>query len=194
MPLGRPLFVSNISWHPYYLSRRPASIDQRWCLQWLSYPRQLSCGRQPMVMLTSPPNKYWTSLISQTLLHRAMLNDKRDYPEPHLFKPERFLKNGQLDSSVRDPTDIAFGFGRRWALYIFSVSLCLIITILVEFAPENISLIRLWLSLLRLFCQLSTWRKKWMRMGGKFYPRWNILNLQYGRLHFRSWLSYLFIY
>jgi len=43
----------------------------------------------------------------------AMLNDKRDYPEPHIFKPERFLKNGKLDSSVRDPMDIAFGFGRR---------------------------------------------------------------------------------
>jgi len=43
----------------------------------------------------------------------AMLNDERDYPEPHEFKPERFLKNGKLDSSVRDPMDIAFGFGRR---------------------------------------------------------------------------------
>ena len=39
-----------------------------------------------------------------------MLNDERDYPEPHEFKPERFLKN---DSSVRDPMEIAFGFGRR---------------------------------------------------------------------------------
>jgi len=43
----------------------------------------------------------------------AMLNDERVYPEPHEFKPERFLKNGKLDSSVRDPMDIAFGFGRR---------------------------------------------------------------------------------
>ena len=51
--------------------------------------------------------------VSQTLLHRAMLNDERDYPEPDEFKPERFLKNGKLDSSVRDPIDIAFGFGRR---------------------------------------------------------------------------------
>jgi len=43
----------------------------------------------------------------------AMLNDERNYAEPHIFKPERFLKNGKLDSSVRDPMDIAFGFGRR---------------------------------------------------------------------------------
>ena len=42
-----------------------------------------------------------------------MLNDEQVYPEPHKFKPERFLKNGELDSSVRDPMDIAFGFGRR---------------------------------------------------------------------------------
>jgi len=43
----------------------------------------------------------------------AMLNDEQVYPEPHEFKPERFLKNGKLDRSVRDPMDIAFGFGRR---------------------------------------------------------------------------------
>jgi len=42
-----------------------------------------------------------------------MLNNDRDYPEPREFKPERFLRNGQLDNSVRDPMDIAFGFGRR---------------------------------------------------------------------------------
>ncbi|KIM35565.1 hypothetical protein M413DRAFT_32422 [Hebeloma cylindrosporum] len=43
----------------------------------------------------------------------AMLNDERDYPEPRHFRPERFLKDGRLDHSVRDPMDIAFGFGRR---------------------------------------------------------------------------------
>ena len=52
-------------------------------------------------------------LIFQILFHRAMLNDERVYPEPREFKPERFLKNGKLDTSVRDPMDIAFGFGRR---------------------------------------------------------------------------------
>jgi cytochrome P450 len=43
----------------------------------------------------------------------AMLKDQRDYSEPHKFKPERFLRNGRLDDSVRDPMDIIFGFGRR---------------------------------------------------------------------------------
>ena len=41
------------------------------------------------------------------------MHDKQDYPEPHEFKPEWFLKNKKLDSSVRDPMDIAFGFGRK---------------------------------------------------------------------------------
>jgi len=47
----------------------------------------------------------------------AMLHDEQEYPEPHVFNPERFLKNGQLDSSVRDPMDIAFGFGRSIVLF-----------------------------------------------------------------------------
>ena len=51
-----------------------------------------------------------------------MLNNERNYPEPHEFKPERFLKDGKLDDSVRDPMDIAFGFGRRWGLFILSIS------------------------------------------------------------------------
>jgi hypothetical protein len=35
------------------------------------------------------------------------------YPDPHTFKPERFLLNGKLNPAVRDPLDIVFGFGRR---------------------------------------------------------------------------------
>jgi cytochrome P450 len=40
-----------------------------------------------------------------------MLYDEEMYPEPHVFRPERFLKNGKLDPDVRDPV-VAFGFGR----------------------------------------------------------------------------------
>ncbi|TCD68727.1 hypothetical protein EIP91_010011 [Steccherinum ochraceum] len=44
----------------------------------------------------------------------TMLRNPEDYPEPEKFKPERFIgKDGKLDSSVRDPTSLAFGFGRR---------------------------------------------------------------------------------
>lgn len=52
-----------------------------------------------------------------------MLHDEDDYPGPSTFRPERFLKDGQLDPSVRDPAQIAFGFGRRLAVE-FSLVFC----------------------------------------------------------------------
>jgi len=42
-----------------------------------------------------------------------MLNNDADYPDPSSFKPERYLKNGQLDPNIKDPVLMAFGFGRR---------------------------------------------------------------------------------
>lgn len=43
-----------------------------------------------------------------------MMRNADDYPDPDPFKPERFLdKDGNIDTSVQDPTTIAFGFGRR---------------------------------------------------------------------------------
>ena len=47
-------------------------------------------------------------------LYRAMLHNEDDYPDPSAFKPERFLKDGQLDPNIPDPEMIAFGFGRRY--------------------------------------------------------------------------------
>ncbi|TFK35243.1 cytochrome P450 [Crucibulum laeve] len=43
----------------------------------------------------------------------AMLYDENDYPNPEVFNPERFLKDGKLNPEVRDPIEVAFGFGRR---------------------------------------------------------------------------------
>ncbi|KAK7678470.1 hypothetical protein QCA50_018530 [Cerrena zonata] len=43
----------------------------------------------------------------------AMLHDPKDYPEPEVFKPERFIKDGKINPAVRDPFTLAFGFGRR---------------------------------------------------------------------------------
>ena len=48
---------------------------------------------------------------------RAMFRDESDYPDPESFKPERYLKNGLPDLTVRDPTTIMFGFGRRWGFF-----------------------------------------------------------------------------
>jgi cytochrome P450 len=47
-----------------------------------------------------------------------MLHDPEAYPDPHEYKPERFLRMDadgayELDPSVLDPRTIAFGFGRR---------------------------------------------------------------------------------
>lgn len=45
---------------------------------------------------------------------RAMLHDENVYPDPFVFKPERFLtKDGKIDNTTRDPRHACFGFGRR---------------------------------------------------------------------------------
>ncbi|KAF7768382.1 hypothetical protein Agabi119p4_7625 [Agaricus bisporus var. burnettii] len=43
----------------------------------------------------------------------SLLHDPNSYKDPLIFNPDRFLKNGELDPSVRDPTVASFGFGRR---------------------------------------------------------------------------------
>jgi len=48
-----------------------------------------------------------------------MLHDEEIYPDPSTFRPERFLtEDGKLDLKIRDPTTVAFGFGRRSDLII----------------------------------------------------------------------------
>lgn len=44
--------------------------------------------------------------------YRTILHDPEVYPSPEEYKPERWLKDGQLNPEVPDPT-IAFGYGRR---------------------------------------------------------------------------------
>lgn len=43
----------------------------------------------------------------------AMFYDESTYPAPHTYDPERFLKGGKIDPSVRDPEERVFGSGRR---------------------------------------------------------------------------------
>ncbi|KAI0085090.1 cytochrome P450 [Irpex rosettiformis] len=42
-----------------------------------------------------------------------MLHNPEEYPEPDKFNPDRFIKDGMINPAIRDPTTIAFGFGRR---------------------------------------------------------------------------------
>jgi len=43
-----------------------------------------------------------------------MLHDEEIYGDPSAFRPERFLtQDRKLDSIIRDPATVAFGFGRR---------------------------------------------------------------------------------
>ena len=43
----------------------------------------------------------------------AIFRDSTVYPNPEVFNPERFLKDGKIDPTVFDPESRAFGAGRR---------------------------------------------------------------------------------
>ncbi len=50
-------------------------------------------------------------------IFRGILHDPSLYPEPMVFKPERyFSSDGTLDLSSNDPEKYAFGYGRRCVL------------------------------------------------------------------------------
>jgi cytochrome P450 len=42
-----------------------------------------------------------------------MLHDPETYPEPLVFKPERFANLSVQESTAKDPRNFVFGFGRR---------------------------------------------------------------------------------
>ncbi|KAE9398746.1 cytochrome P450 [Gymnopus androsaceus JB14] len=43
----------------------------------------------------------------------AMCHDEEIYKYPDVFDPDRFMKGDSIDTSVRDPRQMIFGFGRR---------------------------------------------------------------------------------
>lgn len=52
-------------------------------------------------------------MLHYSIISRAILHSKKVFEDPEEFRPERYLKNGQLNLDVRQPEVSAFGFGRR---------------------------------------------------------------------------------
>ena len=57
--------------------------------------------------------QFWGVIIENEHMRRAVLHDEKTYSDPLAFKPERFLRDGQLDPTVQDPDVVSFGSGRR---------------------------------------------------------------------------------
>ncbi|PIL22693.1 cytochrome P450 [Ganoderma sinense ZZ0214-1] len=54
----------------------------------------------------------------------AITHDPERYPEPDMFMPERFLKEGKLDTDAIDPAGVVFGFGRRYVILYLMCAIC----------------------------------------------------------------------
>ncbi|KAM5530763.1 hypothetical protein V8D89_015570 [Ganoderma adspersum] len=46
----------------------------------------------------------------------AMLHNPEVYPDPEVFEPERYIKDGVLNPDAPNPASVVFGFGRRICL------------------------------------------------------------------------------
>ena len=53
-----------------------------------------------------------TCLLTCTL--RGILHDPEIFEDPMAFKPERYLKDGEINPDILDPMIATFGFGRRY--------------------------------------------------------------------------------
>lgn len=45
--------------------------------------------------------------------NRGMTRNDSFYPEPEMFRPERFEQMDRYTAEARDPRNMVFGFGRR---------------------------------------------------------------------------------
>ena len=63
--------------------------------------------------------------ILNRFVFRAMLHNEEVYPDPFMFNPDRFMKDGKIDKSVRDPAHACFGFGRRFVWLVNNPNQCL---------------------------------------------------------------------
>jgi cytochrome P450 len=77
-----------------------------------------------------------------------MLRNEEDYPNPDAFEPERFLKDGRLNLAIREPSTMAFGFGRRYGPYGLAYSIFNLYSdeIFRECPGKSMALATLWLT------------------------------------------------
>ena len=54
-------------------------------------------------------------------LIRACMHDPIVFEDADEFRPERFIRDGKLDVSARDPSAFAFGFGRRYVMVVVHI-------------------------------------------------------------------------
>lgn len=47
-------------------------------------------------------------------VYRTVCYNEVVYPEPQIYDPERFMKDGKLNRSVLNPEERVFGSGRRY--------------------------------------------------------------------------------
>ncbi|KAI0698594.1 cytochrome P450 [Cytidiella melzeri] len=81
------------------------------CMRWLPV---LPLGVPHRLVADDYYNGYFIpegTIVFANVWH--MLRNPEEYPDPERFYPDRFLKNGILNPKVRDPSTLAFGFGRR---------------------------------------------------------------------------------
>lgn len=94
LPVGLPhANVSDDEFRGYFIPTGTVLIANVWYVALRSHCRLLE-------MLNFSPS-------------RACMSDPEIYEDPEVFRPERFIRGGKLDTSVRDPAAFVFGFGRR---------------------------------------------------------------------------------